>query len=67
MKNKLVTIYLPDSTKEHYTTSKNAVDIEIQLADEITCDANVVNIAFKDGDKVEGYSYVNMPYVLNMF
>jgi hypothetical protein len=67
MKNKLVTIYLPGGRKNHYTTSKDAEDKEIQLVDKIQCDANIVNVAFKDGNKVEGYSYVGMPYVLNMF
>jgi hypothetical protein len=67
MKHKLVTIYLPDGRKEHFTTSKEARDVEIKLVDKIECDQLIVQIAFKDGGKVEGYSYVGMPYVLNMF
>lgn len=68
MKNKLVTIYLPDGRKEHYTTSKDVVDKEIMLVDKIECEGtSIVHIAYMDGGKVDGYSYVNMPYVLNMF
>jgi hypothetical protein len=68
MKKKLVTIYLPDGRKEHYTTSKDVEDKEIMLVDTIECEGtSIVHIAYKDGGKVDGYSYVNMPYVLNMF
>lgn len=68
MKNKHITIYLPDGTKEHFTTSKDVEDAEIRLVDKIECEGtSIVHIAYKDGDKVDGYSYVNMPYVLNMF
>lgn len=68
MKHKLITIYLPDGRKDHFTTCKDAVDKEIMLVDKIECEGtSIVHIAYKDGDNVEGYSYVNMPYVLNMF
>lgn len=65
--NKLVTIYLPDGTTRLFTTNPDAQDVSIQLVDSIVTEPTVVHIAFKDGEGVEGESFVGMHYHLNMW
>lgn len=64
-KNKLVIIYLPNGNEIKYCTKD--IGTEYTLAEEIICDPGEVKIVVKQDNKLEGYSYVGMPYFLNMF
>ena len=58
-----VTIYRPDGTQVHYTTSPDAVDTEIRLVNQITADDNQVKVLFKDTDGTKRLlCYGMMPY-----
>lgn len=67
MKHRIVTIFLPDGRIKHFTTSKDCQDKEVELVHTIECEPGLVHIALKEDNTVDGYSYVGMPYVLNMF
>lgn len=66
MKNKMVTIYLPNGAEAKYSTSKKLMP-EYELAREIICDLDKVDIAVVEDGKLEAKSYVRMPYILELF
>lgn len=65
-KHKMVIIYLPNGNEAKYTTSKDLMP-EFELAEEIICDIDKVDVVVKEDGKIEGKSYVRMPYYLEMF
>jgi len=65
-KHKHVIIYLPNGNICQYST-KDLGDKNIEIADAIVCELNEVQIAMKTDNKTEGYAYVGMPYILNMW
>lgn len=72
-KNRLVIIYLPNGNEAKYCTkeigpvSTKAEEREYTKAEEIICDHEDVKIVVKEDGKIEGRSYVRMPYYLEMF
>lgn len=68
-KDKIVIIYLPNGGEAKYTTSKQvaSADETYCVAEMIECEPTTVNIGLVQDGKVEGESYVGMPYLLQMF
>lgn len=67
MKHKYVTIFLPTGSDVQYCTKDLDQAPTVRVAETITCDPGEVKVVVKEDGKVEGYAYVGMPYILNMF
>ena len=66
MKHKHIIIYSPDGSTTQYCT-KDLGDTYIKVVETIECEPAVVNIAYKEDDKVIGVAYVGLPYRLEIF
>lgn len=71
-KHKLVIIYLPNGNEAKYCTKEIGPEAtkekrEYTKAEEIICDPGEVKVVLIEDGKIEGHSYVQMPYYLEMF
>lgn len=66
MPHRHVVIYLPTGKQIEYTT-KDLGSQSIEVAETIVCEHGEVNVVVKIDNKAEGYAYVGMPYVLNIW
>lgn len=64
-KHKYVIIYLPNGTELEYST-KEMLGGVIKV-DALECNPLEVKIAYKEDGKIKGKSYVNIPYILELF
>lgn len=64
-----VIIYLPTGKQIQYTNVQTVADMDnnILICEVIECDEKQVNIIERVDGKIEGYAYVGMPYLLNMW
>lgn len=61
----MVIIYLPNGNEAKYCTKDIGGGFEV--AEEIVCDIDQVKVVVKEDGKIEGHSYVRMPYILELF
>jgi hypothetical protein len=65
-KKKHVIIFLPNGKEIQYSTVDMS-DSNIEVAEEIVCEGNEVRVVLKEDKKTDGYAYVGMPYILNLW